>query len=279
MTGYNLYYGWYYGEKEGLQQRLDAFHAQNPGVPVLVSEYGVDTNPAYHTYAPKAKDYTEEYQLSFCDNALRAFAQRPFGEPFVKLAGSRFVHRHQEKNDVTVLSNLTKLELALNGAVVAVCSDVQPMTVFPNVCLSMGKNQVLVRGWDKNGQIWEDRMDLVRTAEADPSYLAPQKPDGRALVANWFEKLDLSGPELTKLDPACYSTKDTLEVLLKDERSAAVVMKFLGPLLKDPRFRRAGEMSVSDLAKIPVLRLPKELVPAMDRELNQIPIRPEEKNS
>ncbi|MDU2198752.1 MAG: beta-galactosidase, partial [Peptostreptococcaceae bacterium] len=36
------------------------------------------TNYEYHSYEPKVKDYTEEYQLLFSDNALRAFEERGF---------------------------------------------------------------------------------------------------------------------------------------------------------------------------------------------------------
>ncbi|MFC0215999.1 glycoside hydrolase family 2 protein [Paenibacillus chartarius] len=78
LVGYNLYYGWYYGEIKDLGTRLDEFHRTRPDVPVLVSEYGVDTNPAYHSYTPQVQDYTEEYQLKFHHNALETFRERPF---------------------------------------------------------------------------------------------------------------------------------------------------------------------------------------------------------
>lgn len=78
LVGYNLYYGWYYDEITGLQKRLDEFHAACPDIPLLVTEYGVDTNPQYHSYQPKTKDYSEEFQLLFSDNALKAFEEREY---------------------------------------------------------------------------------------------------------------------------------------------------------------------------------------------------------
>lgn len=78
LAGYNLYYGWYYKDIEDLQVRLDDFHKVNSDIPLIVTEYGVDTNPKYHSYEPKVKDYTEEYQLLFSDNALKAFEEREF---------------------------------------------------------------------------------------------------------------------------------------------------------------------------------------------------------
>ncbi|MGE8080179.1 glycoside hydrolase family 2 protein [Peribacillus loiseleuriae] len=78
FVGYNLYYGWYYKELSDLGERLDEFHKERPNIPIMVTEYGVDTNPKFHSYDPVVKDYTEEYQLLFHDNALKTFAEREF---------------------------------------------------------------------------------------------------------------------------------------------------------------------------------------------------------
>ncbi|MFB5432692.1 glycoside hydrolase family 2 protein [Enterococcus casseliflavus] len=78
LIGYNLYYGWYYKEIQDLGPRLDDFHKAKPNKPIMVTEYGVDTNPKFHSYDPKVKDYTEEFQLLFHDNSLKTFAERPF---------------------------------------------------------------------------------------------------------------------------------------------------------------------------------------------------------
>ncbi len=78
LVGYNLYYGWYYKEMEELGTRLDEFHKLRPDIPVMVTEYGVDTNPKLHSYNPTVKDYTEEYQLLFINNALKTFNERKF---------------------------------------------------------------------------------------------------------------------------------------------------------------------------------------------------------
>ncbi len=78
MIGYNLYYGWYYGEIKDLGDRFDSFHRANPEIPLILSEYGVDTNPRFHSYTPKVQDYSEEYQLMFHHNALDSIASRPF---------------------------------------------------------------------------------------------------------------------------------------------------------------------------------------------------------
>ncbi|MCQ2983199.1 MAG: hypothetical protein MJ178_10640 [Treponemataceae bacterium] len=65
MVGYNLYYGWYYGEMPDYRQFFEKFHAENPSVPLGISEYGVDCSLTWHSATPKRKDYTEEYQTLF----------------------------------------------------------------------------------------------------------------------------------------------------------------------------------------------------------------------
>jgi len=62
MIGYNLYFGWYYGEMPDYSRYLDKFHAERPEMPIGISEYGVDANPHLHAEEPKCKDYSEEFQ-------------------------------------------------------------------------------------------------------------------------------------------------------------------------------------------------------------------------
>lgn len=64
-VAYNLYYGWYYGEMDDFDTHLAEFHRVNPGIPLGISEYGVDCNLSFHSAAPKRKDYTEEFQALF----------------------------------------------------------------------------------------------------------------------------------------------------------------------------------------------------------------------
>lgn len=78
LAGYNLYYGWYYGKVQDLGSYLDHFHNERKSIPLLVTEYGVDANPAYHSSEPEVKDYTEEYQLMFHNSVLNTFKMRPW---------------------------------------------------------------------------------------------------------------------------------------------------------------------------------------------------------
>lgn len=318
LVGYNLYYGWYYQDITDLQTRLDQFHRDCPDIPLLVTEYGVDTNPRLHSYEPSVKDYSEEYQLLFCDNAIRAFEERDFmvgsyvwnmadfgsanrdeggktgqnqkglvtidralkkdafylykaywsGETFVKLASSRFVNRHRERNDIVVLSNAEKLSLYVNGKLLRQTDAVQPMTRFEGVSLDMGENDILVRGSDAAGNSFEDVMILKRVEQPDPSYVLPKKAGSR--VANWFEGIDLSDTTEVELDDTCYSTRDKVGVLLKNEQTKAVLVKYFGKMLEDPRAAMMESMTIDAMSKLKNLGMPQGMLAVLNRELNVV---------
>jgi beta-galactosidase len=78
IVGYNLYYGWYYGEMEEYQDFFDDFHKKNPNIPLGISEYGVDCNLNFHTDTPKRKDYTEEFQCLFHEKVYGILERNPW---------------------------------------------------------------------------------------------------------------------------------------------------------------------------------------------------------
>lgn len=78
MVGYNIYYGWYYGKLTDYGPFLDKFHADNPNVPVGISEYGADCSVNLHRDDPKVGDYSEEFQCVYHEAAYPAFRARNF---------------------------------------------------------------------------------------------------------------------------------------------------------------------------------------------------------
>jgi beta-galactosidase len=78
IQGYNLYYGWYYGEIKDLNTKIDEFHKENPNVALGISEYGVDCNLSFHSDNPKVKDYTEEYQSLYHEQTYEIIKSKPF---------------------------------------------------------------------------------------------------------------------------------------------------------------------------------------------------------
>ncbi|WP_315110810.1 glycoside hydrolase family 2 TIM barrel-domain containing protein [Clostridium intestinale] len=321
FVGYNLYYGWYYKEMKDLAIRLDEFHNVRPNIPVMVTEYGVDTNPDLHSYNPTVKDYTEEYQLLFQNNALKTFNEREFilggyvwamfdfgseirneggkkgrnqkglvtidrkikkdafylckaywsKELFVKLAGSRFVNRHEELNDIVVLSNVENIKLYVNGKFVDELNDKEPMKKFSNVKLELGKNIVRVEAIDNNKNIYTDEITLNRTKEADESYVL-KKPETTTHVTNWFQKFDLTDVQEVTLKEGYYSTFDTLDELYKNEDSKAVFKKYFGDIAEsDQMSAMRGLMTIDSMSKRSRFNIPKELLSVINKELNVIP--------
>ena len=78
MIGYNIYFGWYYGETKDYGPYLDRFHAAQPQLPLGISEYGVDANLALHAEMPTVKDYSEEYQALWHETVYPQIEVRPW---------------------------------------------------------------------------------------------------------------------------------------------------------------------------------------------------------
>ena len=77
-VGYNIYFGWYYGEMQDNADFVEKFHKANPDVPLGITEYGVDCNLAYHSTVPKVKDYTEEFQTLYHQTVYPIFREKEY---------------------------------------------------------------------------------------------------------------------------------------------------------------------------------------------------------
>lgn len=78
MIGYNLYYGWYYGQMTDYDKALDQLHKVRNNMPVGMSEYGVDASPFLHSDEPKVKDYSEEYQALYHETVYPIFKSKEY---------------------------------------------------------------------------------------------------------------------------------------------------------------------------------------------------------
>jgi len=320
FVGYNLYYGWYYKEMQDLGPRLDEFHKARPNTPVMVTEYGVDTNPKLHSYNPTVKDYTEEYQLLFQNNALKTFNEREFilggyiwamfdfgseirneggvkgknqkglvtidrkikkdsfylckaywsKEHFVKLAGSRFVNRHEELNDIIVLSNVKHIKLYVNNEFVSEINSGEPMKKFEAVKLTLGENKIKVEAFDETGNTYSDEMILKQVKEVNENYIL-KKPAEQTHVTNWFQKFDLTNVQEIAIKEGYYSTFDTIEELYRDEQAKAVFKKYFGDIAESQQFKvMIGLMTIDSMSKRSRFNIPKELLTVINTELNVI---------
>ena len=78
MIGYNVYFGWYYGEMQDYDKYLDRFHEERPDMPLGMSEYGVDANVLLHSEEPKVRDYSEEYQALYHETVYPIFESKSY---------------------------------------------------------------------------------------------------------------------------------------------------------------------------------------------------------
>ena len=78
VIGWNLYQGWYSGDLEGFPKFLDRHHKELPDKPLLVTEYGADSDERLHSFHPKRFDKTMEYANRYHEFYLQAILERPF---------------------------------------------------------------------------------------------------------------------------------------------------------------------------------------------------------
>jgi beta-galactosidase len=84
LTGFNKYYGWYYGVTSDFGTWADAIHSARPTLPIAVSEYGAGASIYQHQdNAWYARPYgplwhAEEYQDLFHESYWQQIASRPF---------------------------------------------------------------------------------------------------------------------------------------------------------------------------------------------------------
>lgn len=320
LVGYNLYYGWYYGVMTDLGKRLDSIHQEKKNLPILVSEYGVDTNPKFHSYLPRIKDYSEEYQLKFMDNALKTFQERPyvlggfvwamfdFGSEirneggtkginqkglvtidrkikkdafylckaywskdiFIKIAGERFKNRHLKENSLVLLSNANEFELYVNDILIEKRDISNPMELIQSVVFREGSNTIRVQGFDEQGHICSDQIELIYVKTEDLSYTL-KVVEEKATVTNWFEKFDLSEVQEIVIREGYYSIYHTIEEIYENAEAKEVFIKYFGDVMVNEMMTLfKGLMTIESMSKRSRFKIPKELLGVINNELNKI---------
>lgn len=78
VLGWNLYPGWYSADLQGFPKFLDRHHKELPDKPLLVTEYGADSDERLHSFAPKRFDKTMEYANRYHEFYLKTLLERPF---------------------------------------------------------------------------------------------------------------------------------------------------------------------------------------------------------
>ena len=78
VIGWNLYQGWYSQTVTEFGKFMDDQHARYPKRPLIVSEYGANSDRRLHSSAPRRFDSTTDYQRHFHESYLAQIDARPF---------------------------------------------------------------------------------------------------------------------------------------------------------------------------------------------------------
>ncbi len=78
IVGWNLYFGWYESELDGLGNFLDQHHKELPNKPTIVTEYGAGSDPRIRTPNPLRFDFSVEWQNRFMQRNLEQIMERDF---------------------------------------------------------------------------------------------------------------------------------------------------------------------------------------------------------
>ena len=76
-VSWNHYFGWYGGDTSMNGPWLDKFHAENPSIPVGMSEYGCEALN-WHNSNPEQGDYSEEYQAYYHEELIKQLYTRDY---------------------------------------------------------------------------------------------------------------------------------------------------------------------------------------------------------
>ncbi|MBD1937756.1 glycoside hydrolase family 2 TIM barrel-domain containing protein [Microcoleus sp. FACHB-68] len=78
VVGWNIYAGWYSGVFTDFGKFLDNQHEKFPSRPIIVSEYGADSDSRLHSLNPQRRDFTAEYQRRLHESYLQQIEARAF---------------------------------------------------------------------------------------------------------------------------------------------------------------------------------------------------------
>lgn len=78
IVGWNLYFGWYEKQLNGLGAFMDHFHKMLPDKPAIITEFGAGSDPRIRSLQPTRFDFSVEWQNIFLRENLNQIIQRPY---------------------------------------------------------------------------------------------------------------------------------------------------------------------------------------------------------
>lgn len=78
ISGWNLYQGWYVGKFEDFETFVLRHHQEYPDKPIIISEYGADSDYRLHNFKPSRFDKTQEYANLYHEAYIKTITKYPF---------------------------------------------------------------------------------------------------------------------------------------------------------------------------------------------------------
>jgi len=157
-------------------------------------------------------------------------------DPFVHLAGKRYVERASDQIDLKVYTNCEQVTLYVNGVKIETQSAANRIVVLKDVALTDGLNHLKVEAYSGDS-VFVDQAWIEKVAEENLSYKAPVEDDNE-MVANWFDMPELDDEVVGEVEipEGVYSSRETLEDLIENEKTKDIVISILGDLTKIPMY-------------------------------------------
>lgn len=176
-------------------------------------------------------------------------------EPFIKIAGERYLKRKIGVSEIKVYSNAAKIRLEVGGY--SAEAEGAHVFKFGNVPISEGKNVLRA-----TADGLEDVLEIEGVAEEPAEYTLPAGAE--SFVRNWFAS------DTDEIDPTRFSTADKVGDLLKNAEVQALIKKFVGNKLPKPLLVLVKPFRVRTLLKLPFVKLNEQMVSMIDRYLQTI---------
>ena len=176
-------------------------------------------------------------------------------EPFIKIAGERYLKRKIGVSEIKVYSNAAKIRLEVGGY--SAEAEGAHVFKFGNVPISAGKNVLRA-----TADGLEDVLEIEGVAEEPAEYTLPAGAE--SFVRNWFAS------DTDEIDPSRFSTADKVGDLLKNAEVQALIKKFVGNKITKPLLVLVKPFRVRTLLKLPFVKLDEQMVSMIDRYLQTI---------
>lgn len=176
-------------------------------------------------------------------------------EPFIKIAGERYLKRKIGVSEIKVYSNAAKIRLEVGGY--SAEAEGAHVFKFGDVPISEGKNVLRA-----TADGLEDVLEIEGVAEEPAEYTLPAGAE--SFVRNWFAS------DTDEIDPSRFSTADKVGDLLKNAEVQVLIKKFVGNKLPKPLLVLVKPFRVRTLLKLPFVKLDEQMVSMIDRYLQTI---------